>query len=131
MAPTPPGVGAIFRPCGRCDVENAAALYTVLERISDNPVVSLNRAVAVAMVHGAAAGLELLAALDGDARLRGHHRLHAVRAHLLERAGDREGALHHYRAAAERTASLPERDYLVLRAARVAAGQATPSMDGR
>ncbi|HEX7240432.1 MAG TPA: DUF6596 domain-containing protein, partial [Longimicrobiaceae bacterium] len=94
------------------------ALYGVLERISDNPMVSLNRAVAAAMVQGPEAGLELLEPLD--AKLGGHHRLDAVRAHLYERAGDRERALAHYRAAAERTASIPERDYLTLRAARLA-----------
>ncbi|HEU4456336.1 MAG TPA: sigma-70 family RNA polymerase sigma factor [Longimicrobium sp.] len=99
------------------------ALYGVLERISDNPMVSLNRAVAAAMVHGPAVGLEQLAALDADPRVAGHYRLDAVRAHLLERAGDPERAIHHYRAAAERTASLPERDYLTLKAARLAAAR--------
>jgi RNA polymerase sigma factor (sigma-70 family) len=99
------------------------ALYGVLERISDNPMVSLNRAVAAAMVHGPQAGLELLAALDGDARIAGHYRLEAVRAHLHERAGDPARAIAHYRAAAERTASTPERDYLTLKAARLAAAQ--------
>jgi RNA polymerase sigma factor (sigma-70 family) len=97
------------------------ALYTVLERISDNPMVSLNRAIAAAMVHGPRVGLELLDALDGDARLRGHYRLDAVRAHLHERLGNVERAVAHYRAAAERTASIPERDYLTLKAARLAA----------
>ncbi|HEV2733717.1 MAG TPA: sigma-70 family RNA polymerase sigma factor [Longimicrobiaceae bacterium] len=99
------------------------ALYGVLERMSDNPMVSLNRAVAAAMVHGPAAGLELLVALDADPRLRGHHRLDAVRAHLHETAGDAERAIAHYRAAAERTASTPERNYLLLKAARLAAAR--------
>ncbi|HSU15444.1 RNA polymerase sigma factor [Longimicrobium sp.] len=99
------------------------ALYSLLERMSDNPVVSLNRAIAAAMVHGPAVGLEMLAALDADARLAGHYRLDAVRAHLYERAGDPERALAHYRAAAERTASIPERDYLTTRAARLARGR--------
>jgi predicted RNA polymerase sigma factor len=99
------------------------ALYGVLERMSDNPMVSLNRAIAAAMVHGPEAGLEQLRALDEDARLRGHYRLDAVRAHLHERLGDRERAIAHYRAAAERTASIPERDYLTLKAARLAAVQ--------
>jgi predicted RNA polymerase sigma factor len=71
------------------------------------------------MVHGPAAGLELLKALDADARLAGHHRLDAVRAHLLERAGDREAAIAHYRKAAGRTASIPERNYLMTQAARL------------
>ena len=99
------------------------ALYGVLERMSDNPMVSLNRAIAAAMVHGPAAGLELLAALDADPRLRGHHRLDAVRAHLHETAGDAERAVAHYRAAAERTASAPERNYLLVKAARLSAAQ--------
>jgi predicted RNA polymerase sigma factor len=98
------------------------ALYLVLERMSDNPMVSLNRAIAAAMVQGPHAGLELIAALDDDPRLRGHYRLDAVRAHLLERAGDPARAMAHYRAAAERTASIPERDYLTLKAARLASG---------
>jgi predicted RNA polymerase sigma factor len=99
------------------------ALYGVLERMSDNPMVSLNRAVAAAMVHGPAAGLALLEALDADPRLRGHHRLDAVRAHLHETAGDAERAVVHYRAAAERTASTPERNYLLVKAARLAAAR--------
>jgi predicted RNA polymerase sigma factor len=83
--------------------------------------VTLNRAIAAAMVHGPAVGLELLKALDTDARMRGHYRLDAVRAHLLEMAGDRERAIVHYRVAAERTASIPERNYLTTKAARLTA----------
>jgi len=97
------------------------ALYGLLERMSDNPMVSLSRAIAAAMVQGPEAGLELLAALDADPRIGGHYRLDAVRGHLLERAGDPEGAIARYRAAAERTTSTPERDYLTLKAARLAA----------
>lgn len=97
------------------------ALYDVLAGMSDNPMVSLNRAIAVAMVHGPATGLELLSALDDDARVRGHYRLDAVRGHLYERLGDHERALAHYRAAAERTLSIPERDYLNTKAARLIA----------
>ena len=93
------------------------ALYGLLERMSDNPMVSLNRAVAGAMVHGAATGLRMLDALDADARIAGHYRLDAVRAHLLEMAGQHERAVTHYRAAAVATASVPERDYLVRKAA--------------
>jgi RNA polymerase sigma factor (sigma-70 family) len=96
------------------------ALYGLLERMDSNPMVKLNRAVAAAMVHGPKAGLELLAALDADPRLAGHYRLDAVRGHLYERAGEREAAIAHYRAAASRTASIPERDYLALQAARLA-----------
>jgi RNA polymerase sigma factor (sigma-70 family) len=97
------------------------ALYGLLERMSDNPMVRLNHAIAAAMVNGPAVGLELLDVLGGDARLSGHYRLDAVRAHLLEMAGDREGALAHYRLAAQRTMSTPERDYLIAKATRIAA----------
>ncbi|MFB7506087.1 RNA polymerase sigma factor [Streptomyces broussonetiae] len=94
------------------------ALYGVLTRISDNPLITLNRAVATAMVDGPAAGLALLA--DPPPALAGHHRLYAVRAHLHQLAGDREAAMADYRAAARRTASLPERHHLSLCAARLA-----------
>ncbi|MFE7567293.1 RNA polymerase sigma factor [Streptomyces sp. NPDC057539] len=97
------------------------ALYGVLEQLSASPVVSLNRAVAVAMVRGADAGLGILKDLEADGRLAGNHRLYVARAHLLEMAGDRQGALENYREAAHRTTSLPERHYLTLRATRVAA----------
>ena len=97
------------------------ALYDLLLEMSDNPMVALNRAIAAAMVHGATAGLELLEALDGDRRIAGHYRMDAVRGHLLERVGRREAALSHYRRAAEGTASLPERNYLLTRAARLSA----------
>jgi RNA polymerase sigma factor (sigma-70 family) len=106
------------------DWPQVLALYEVLEGMADNPMVQLNRAIAVAMVHGPAAGLELLEGLGRDRRLAGHHRLDAVRAHLLERAGDRDAALAHYRAAAEATASLPERNYLLTRAARLGGSKA-------
>ena len=95
------------------------ALYELLKRASDNPVVLLNHAVAAAMVHGPSKGLELLAALDSDARVAGHHRLDAVRAHLLEKAGDLAAAAAHYRIAAGRTTSMPERKYLLEQAARL------------
>ncbi len=95
------------------------ALYDLLKRMSDNPMVMLNHAIAAAMVRGPAAGLELLNALDSDGRLSGHHRLDAVRAHLLEMGGDHEAAIAHYRIAAGRTASLPERNYLMTQAARL------------
>jgi RNA polymerase sigma factor (sigma-70 family) len=95
------------------------AVYGLLERLSGNPVVTLNKAVALAMVEGPAAGLDLLASLDGEGRLAGHHRLHAVRAHLLDLAGDADAALAEYREAAALTTSLPERRYLLARAARL------------
>ena len=84
--------------------------------------VILDHAVATAMVHGPVAALELLRPLDADERMQGHHRLDAVRAHLHEMRGDRESAIAHYQAAAERTSSLPERQYLQMRAARLANG---------
>jgi RNA polymerase sigma factor (sigma-70 family) len=94
-------------------------LYELLERISPNPMVTLNHAVAVAMVKGPQAGLELLGPLDDDRRLAEHHRLDAVRAHLLEMAGDRAAARSSYRRAARRTTSLAERRYLEARANRL------------
>jgi RNA polymerase sigma factor (sigma-70 family) len=95
------------------------ALYDLLRRMSDNPIVMLNHAIAAAMVHGATKGLELLDALKDDARVAEHHRLDAVRAHLLELAGHLEAAVRHYRAAAAKTANLPERNYLLAQAARL------------
>ncbi len=91
--------------------------YAELERLTGNPVVTLNRAVALAMVEGPAAGLALLDSVDG--RLHGHYRLDAVRAHLLEMAGDKTPALAHFRAAAARTTSTAEQQYLLTQAARL------------
>jgi RNA polymerase sigma factor (sigma-70 family) len=95
------------------------ALYELLKRMSDNPMITLNHAVAAAMVHGPRKGLELLSTLDSDARLAEHHRLDAVRAHLLEMAGDKESAITHYRMAASRATSLTERNYLMMQAAKL------------
>ncbi|MET8629798.1 DUF6596 domain-containing protein [Kitasatospora sp. NPDC004669] len=95
------------------------ALYLILERIAPNPMVTLNRAVALTELNGPQAGLALLATLDGDQRLAGHHRLLSVRAHLLERAGDQAGAYEHYRRAARATASLAEQRFLTARARRL------------
>lgn len=92
------------------------ALYGVLRGMSDNPMVALNHAIAFAMVHGPAAGLDLLTTLAADKRVKSHHRLHAVRAHLLEMTGDHQAAAAEYQAAAARTASEPEQRYLTLRA---------------
>ena len=97
------------------------SLYGVLKRMSDNPMVALNHAIAAAMVQGPDAGLDLLKTLDADERIQGHYRLDAVRAHLHERAGRRDQAISHYRAAAEKTTSIPERNYLNTQAARLAA----------
>ncbi|MGW6497838.1 RNA polymerase sigma factor [Nonomuraea angiospora] len=95
------------------------ALYLILERIAPNPMVTLNRAIALAEIEGPAAGLALLSTLDGDERMAGHHRLLSVRAHLLEKTGDLAGAYEHYRRAAKSTASLAEQRYLESRAGRV------------
>ena len=95
------------------------ALYELLGRVADNPMVTVNHAVALAMVNGPRAGLDLLATLDADERMAAHHRLDAVRAHLLELAGDPTAARAAYRLAARRTTSLPERRYLEARAARL------------
>ncbi len=102
------------------DWPQIVALYELLMRISDNPMVALNHAVAVAMVRGPHAGLDLLGKLEADERIAEDHRLHSVRAHLLEMAGDRVAARDSYRAAAERTTSFPQQRYLHARAARLA-----------
>jgi RNA polymerase sigma factor (sigma-70 family) len=104
---------------GETDWPQILALYGLLSHMSDNPMVTLNHAIAEAMVHGPAAGLARLDALARDPRIAGHHRLDAVRAHLLERAGDRAGAIEHYRRAADHTASVAERNYLLTQAARL------------
>jgi predicted RNA polymerase sigma factor len=95
------------------------AFYELLARMSDNPMIKLNHAIAASMVHGATKGLELLKALDADHRITNHHRLDAVRAHLLEIAGDQKAAIKYYRSAAGKTGSLPERNYLLTQAARL------------
>jgi RNA polymerase sigma factor (sigma-70 family) len=99
------------------DWREILGLYGLLERMTGNPMVALNRAIAAAMVDGPQAGLSLLG--DLDERLEGHHRLHSTRAHLLEMSEDAEGAIAEYRIAAERTNSLPEQRYLTTRAARL------------
>ena len=101
------------------DWPQVLALYQVLARVSPGPIVTLNRAVALAMVDGPRAGLALLGTLDGDDRMAHTHRLDAVRAHLLELAGDPAAARASYLQAARRTASLPEQRYLALRAAQL------------
>ena len=93
-------------------------LYQMLERVSPNPMVTVNHAVALAMVRGPQAGLDLLKTLDDD-RIAKHYRLDAVRAHLLEMAGDHAAARVNYRSAAQRTTSLPEQRYLEARAAQL------------
>jgi RNA polymerase sigma factor (sigma-70 family) len=92
------------------------ALYDVLANLAPSPMVALNRTVAVAMVRGPAAALAELDDAAADPALGGHHRVDAVRAHLLEALGDRDAAREHYLRAAQRTRSLPERRYLLARA---------------
>jgi RNA polymerase sigma factor (sigma-70 family) len=106
------------------DWRQISALYELLERVTSNPMITLNRAVAVAMVNGPQAGLELLAEVEHDGRLEASHRVDAVRAHLLELAGDRDGAVAAYERAARRTTSIAERRYLESRAAGVRSGSA-------
>ena len=95
------------------------ALYELLKRVSPSPMVTLNHAIATAMVHGPSKGLQLLKPLDSDNRLAGHHRLNAVRAHLFEMLGDHASAASNYQTAASRTTSIPERNYLIAQAARL------------
>ncbi|MFC4942469.1 RNA polymerase sigma factor [Pseudonocardia sp. GCM10023141] len=107
-----------------CDADTDWAqvveLYRMLDVLAPNPVVTLNRAVAVAKVEGPRSGLALLEPLAADDRTAQHHRLHAVRGHLLELAGDKDAAREAFREAARRTSSLPERRYLEGRAATLA-----------
>jgi RNA polymerase sigma factor (sigma-70 family) len=103
----------------RTDWPQILALYGLLARMTDNPMVELNRAIAVSMVDGPEEALRLLRELAADPRMQGHHRLPAVRAHLYEKAGDIDRAIAEYRAAAERTSSLPEKNYLLMKAARL------------
>jgi predicted RNA polymerase sigma factor len=100
------------------DWPQIVALYDVLAALAPGPMVALNRAVAVAMVHGPAAGLAELNDAAADPALSEHHRVDAVRAHLLDELGDRDGAREYYVRAAQRTRSLPERRYLLARATR-------------
>jgi RNA polymerase sigma factor (sigma-70 family) len=104
---------------GETNWSQVHALYLILERIAPNPMVTLNRAVALAETEGPQAGLALLSTLDGDGRMSGHHRLLSVRAHLLEQSGDRSGAYALYQRAAKATASLAEQRHLLARAARL------------
>jgi predicted RNA polymerase sigma factor len=101
------------------DWRQILVLYRLLRRFDPSPMVVLNEAVALAMVDGPRSGLDLLDALAADDRMAGHHRLAAVRAHLLEQAGDREAAREQYALAARRTTSLPEQRYLQARLRRL------------
>ncbi|MGW5667292.1 RNA polymerase sigma factor [Micromonospora sp. NPDC003776] len=129
MAGSPPGpyqlqaaIAAVHLEApsaAQTDWAQIAALYRILERLAPNPMVTLNRSVAVAMTDGPESGLTLLDTLETDERMARHHRLHAVRAHLLEMAGDLAGARDAYQLAAKRTASIPEQRYLMARAKRL------------
>jgi RNA polymerase sigma factor (sigma-70 family) len=101
------------------DWRQILGLYELLARVAPGPMVTLNRIVALAMVRGPRVGLERLAIAETDPALAGHHRVDAVRAHLLDMAGDGEAARRHYRLAARRTLSVPEQRYLESRAARL------------
>ena len=103
------------------DWKQILSLYQLLQQLAPNPMVTLNQAVALAMVRGPQAGLAMLDTLADDDRVAGHHRIDAVRAHLLEMAGDQEAARSAYRLASKRTTSLPERRYLEARAGRLPA----------
>jgi predicted RNA polymerase sigma factor len=99
------------------DWRQILVLYDLLHKLAPGPMVTLNRIVAAAMVHGPRSALDQLTAAETDPALAGHHRVDAVRAHLLDMAGDHETARIHYRAAARRTLSLPEQRYLESKAA--------------
>jgi predicted RNA polymerase sigma factor len=101
------------------DWEEIVELYGALRAMSDNPVVTMNQAVALSMVKGPEAGLAALKELDEDQRVAGHYRLDAVRGHLHLMLGDKTRAAAHFRAAAEKTLSTPERDYLIMKAAKL------------
>jgi RNA polymerase sigma factor (sigma-70 family) len=101
------------------DWRQILGLYDLLRTIAPGPMVTLNRIVAVAMVDGPHAGLRQLAVAEAEPALAGHHRVDAVRAHLLDMAGDREAARASYTLAARRTLSQPEQRYLESRAAQL------------
>src|SRR5690606_18365908 len=108
------------------DWRQILALYVVLERLAPNPVVTLNRAVAVAMVHGPRAGLDLVDTLSADDRVAASHHVDSVRAHLLALAGDHDAAVAAYQLAARRTRSLAERQHLLRRASRLSPARGEP-----
>ena len=111
----------------KTDWPQILGLYGLMKQLSDNPVITLNHAIAMAMVHGPARGLELLQPLDADDRMVKNHRLNAVRGHLLEMAGDYFGAAAQYRLAASRTMSAPEQRYLLTQAARLSESTLQPN----
>lgn len=104
------------------DWAQIAALYGVLLHLEDNPVVALNHAVAVAMATGPVAALDLLERLENDRRINADRRFYAVRAHLLEQKGDRDGALAAYQEAVGRATNLEQQRYLNRQIARLQGG---------
>lgn len=100
------------------DWHEIVALYELLEAIAPNPMATLNKAIALAEIHGASAGLAILDTLGDDPRLAEHHRLFAARAFLLERDGDTVAARAAYREAARRATSTVEQRHLERRARR-------------
>ena len=107
------------RALSETDWPQIKALYELLLQISDNPVIALNHAVAVAMADGPTSGLQRLETLATDKQLAEDHRLYAVRAHLLEMSGEPAAAREAYRAAAHRAKNLPQQRYLIGRATRL------------
>ena len=115
-------IGAVHDEAPRAELTDwpqILILYGMLQRLAPGPMVTLNRIVALAMVDGPVVALADLQTAEADAALAGHHRVAAVRAHLLEMAGDLDGARRQYRLAARRTLSIPEQRYLDSRAARL------------
>ncbi|GGK64232.1 RNA polymerase sigma24 factor [Nocardia camponoti] len=111
------GVHAQATTADATDWTTILALYSRLEQVEPSAIVTLNRAVALAAVEGPSAGLALVDTIADE--LSGNHRLAAVRGHLTEMSGDTAAAVTHYHQAATQTTSAPERDYLLLRAARL------------
>ncbi|HLI95621.1 MAG TPA: DUF6596 domain-containing protein [Candidatus Baltobacteraceae bacterium] len=110
------------RSAEKTDWAQILALYDLLQEVSDNPMITLSRAVADAMVHGPERALQRVETLTSDPRLGKHHRVDAVRAHLLELSGRTQAAAEHFRSAAKKTNSVPERNYLLTKAARLSDG---------
>jgi RNA polymerase sigma factor (sigma-70 family) len=101
------------------DWQQIHSLYVVLEKLHPNPMITLNRAIALAQVDGPQAGLDLLRTIEDNKNITETHRLDAVRAHLYERLGETDQAREHYLSAARRTTSLPEQRYLQAKAERL------------
>ena len=114
-----PAIAALHDAATSTATTDWPQIVELYSRLKDNPMAALSQAIALAMVKGPAAGLERLTVLDNDPRLAGTHRLEAARAHLLERAGDRAAAIICFERAAGKTASVAERNYLLLQAARL------------